>query len=131
MPKLEYFLVSEGVSVDQRTNKASIFDVCEEIIIPGLVPHLVAISSWNIGPDEREKDFQATLRVRLNGESVSKELDGFKINFTTEQGERHRIFHYINGLRLEKPGILEFEVLLDGQRCACHTVTVRAQAETD
>ena len=129
MPRLEYFVVSEGVSIDQRTNNVSVFGICEERTT-GFIPNLVATSCWNMAPDERDHDFQATLRVRLNGESVLPELDNFKINFTTERN-RHRIFHYVNGLKLEKPGELVFKLLLDGKDQASHTVTVRASEDND
>ena len=130
MPKLEYFVVSEAVSVDQQTNNVSVFSISEKltVTIPASAPHLVATSSWNIAQDERNRDFQATLRVTLDGESVSQELDNFKINFTSER-DRHRIFHHINGLKLKKAGELIFELLLDGEHVAYHTVTVQASNE--
>jgi len=132
MPRLEYFVVSEGLSVDQRTNNVSLFGVCEEYktTIPGFFAKLVATSSWNIDPEEHGNDFQATLRVKLNEESVLPELDNFKINFTTDR-DRHRIFHYIDNLKVMKPGNLVFEILLDGKHQAYHTVTVRERDEND
>ncbi len=132
MPKLEYFLVSDSLSVDQETNNVSLFGICEEFTttLPGQMPHVVATSSWLVDSTDRNEDFQATLRVRLDGESVSSKLDDFKINFTTER-DRHRIFHHVNGLKLSKPGELEFEILLDGKHQATHTLTVHARDDNE
>ena len=126
MPKLEYFLVSESLSVDQETNLVSIFRILEEWSgkLPVILPHLVATSSWLMEPDEKEKDFQATLRVRTHTGEVLPEPGDFNINFTTER-DRHRIFHHIHNLRIEDPGPLVFEISLNGKRQASHTATIR------
>lgn len=130
MPKLEYFLVSESLSVDQNTNHVSVFGILEELRgeLPIAVHRLVAISSWHIAPDERDQDFQATLRIRSPGGDTMPESDAFKVNFTTTR-MRHRIFHHVHGLAVSEFGDLVFEILLDGECKATHTITVHAPEE--
>jgi hypothetical protein len=73
MPQLEYFLIAESISVDQSTNRVSLFNVLEEIqcaplpagtpAIPGRtgIPQLVAVSSWNLSPEDQGREFQVSL----------------------------------------------------------------------
>lgn len=127
MPKLEYFLVSESLSVDQETNNVSVFSILEEFS-GKQIPRLVATSSWNIEPNEQDRDYQVTLTIRLPGGETLPESNDFKVNFTTQR-KRHRVFQHVHGLKLEKAGDLVFEVLLDGKRQATHTVTIHAPGE--
>lgn len=126
MPTLEYFLVSESISVDQNTNNVSLFGVLEELSgpLPFLVPKLVATSSWNMSEGEEDRDFQVTLQIRLDGEILpeSEELN-LNVNFTTSR-LRHRVFHFLRELVIPTAGILVFEILLNGKHSATHTVTV-------
>ncbi len=86
MPKLEYFLVAEGVSIDQLTNTASVFNVIDEVHapVPCTVPRLIAISSWNAEEGDVGKDFQVAI-VLATPQGASKEYTG---NFTWK-GRRH------------------------------------------
>jgi hypothetical protein len=130
MPKLEYFLVSESLSVDQETNNVSVFSILEELSgpLPLAIPRLVAISSWNIEPDERDRDYQVALRIRLPSGEVMPESKDFKVNFTTTR-MRHRIFQHVHGLRVNEAGELTLEVLLDGEHKASHTIAIHARQE--
>ena len=130
MPKLEYFLVSESRSVDQQTNNVSVFSILEELSgpLPMTIFRLVALSSWNIEPDERDRDYQVALRIRLPSGEVMPESSDFKVNFTTTR-MRHRVFQHVQGLRVTEAGELTFEVLLDGKREASHTITIHARDE--
>ena len=67
MPRLEYFLVAESISVDRETNQLSVFNVLDdlELSLPTQIPQLVALSSWNIEPHERDQDLQVMLRILL------------------------------------------------------------------
>jgi hypothetical protein len=125
MPRIEYFVVSESISNDQNTNNVSIFHICEEFSgrLPITLSRLVATSCWSIEPADKGKDFQVALRVLLPGGALMPELRDLKVNFTTDRA-RHRVFQYIHGLRVEHPGDLVIEVLLDGVACASHTISV-------
>ena len=47
MPKLEYFLVSESISIDRDRNQVSVFNILEEAYIPkagpAVIPQSVAL----------------------------------------------------------------------------------------
>ncbi len=128
MPKLEYFLVCESVSTDQETNRVSLFNVLEDIHIlpagqPGVIlAQLVAVSCWNREPGDEEKDFQATLRIHSPGSSEPKE---FPMNFRMDR-PRYRLSLRIQGVPNLEPGQLRFELLLNQDHVAWHTVNVTA-----
>ena len=121
MAILEYFLVSESVSLDQLTNQTSIFNVMEELGVfglPGRVEKCVAISLWRAEEDDIERDFQATIHVQLPG----GENRDFPINFRIT-GTRHRIVHRFGGIPITAYGELQFELRLNGETKAHHFVT--------
>ncbi len=124
MPKLEYFVVSEGISVDVLTNRISLFNVIEGVQskeLPILLPQIVATSTWNKEPSDGDNDYQTSLRIYPPGEERPKE---FAINFRMEQ-DRHRIHQTIINLQITQPGELILEVLLNGKHIASHTVSVK------
>lgn len=126
MPRLEYFLVAEGISVDRATNRLSVFNVFEELSSPKLPlswPQLVAASCWEILPEDTGKDFQATLRIRDPAGNIPEKPGDFAVNFAPEQ-KRHRVHHFLAGLTFDKPGDWRFEILLNGEHQATHVVTV-------
>ena len=123
MAILEYFLVSESVSIDQLTNRTSIFNVLEEIGVFGLPARseaCVAVSLWRAEEGDSERDFQATLHVQLPDEQYRD----FHINFRIT-GSRHRLTQGIRGIPLTMLGELKFELRLNGETRAHHLVTVR------
>lgn len=130
MPKLEYFLVAESISIDQDRNTVSLFHVLEDATArtPWLFPQLVAVSAWNIQPEEIGSDFQATLRIHLPGEQ--QEPPESTVNFTGQQ-TRQRIHHFVQGLNAEEVGDVVFEILMNGKHAASHTFTIRARDESD
>ncbi len=134
MPRLEYFLLADSLSVDQDTNNVSIFHVLEEVTIPlpGHIPRLVAISSWNIEPEERQRkdEFQATLRIHQPWEEKAPKHKDLPTNFTAER-RRHRICQYVTGVPVKEAGELEFEILLNGEHAASHFVTVHGRKQGD
>ena len=135
MPKLEYFLMCESVSVDRETNRISLFNVIEDIhkAKPGaelsapFVVNFVAVSCWNREEGDEDEDFQAILRIHLppssnNDEAHHKDLP---LNFWM-QSRRQRLL-----MRLAAPvlppahdGKLRFELLLNGEHCAEHEVGI-------
>jgi hypothetical protein len=123
MPKLEYFIVCESVSVDQQTNRVSLFNVIEEVWssrFPATISQAIATSAWHREPADEHVDYQVQLRIYAPGEDSYKE---FPVNVKIEK-DRHRIFHELANLRVSQPGNLKFEVLINGQYAATHTVTI-------
>lgn len=136
MPQLEYFIVAESCSVDQETNRLSLFNVIEELR-PGanvkvsengdqggwvlLVPELIAVSGWNPSPgDEATAEHQLTTRVSLPDGSPRE----FVQPVVFDPNRRGRVLNRIAGIQITQPGLMRIEILLDGDHVATHTVTV-------
>ena len=131
MPELEYFLVAESISVDQETNRVSIFNVLEELhaeSAPISYPALVAISSWNLAENELGGDFQVMLRV--NSPAQEAPFD-YPINLSREPRRRHRIYHRLIGPTFHAFGDLRFEVLLNGEHRASHVISIIQTDDND
>lgn len=125
MATLKYFLIAESCSIDRETNRVSLFNVIEEVsgTLPAHLAQLVAVSAWDIAPEDYQKDFQVTLRIPQPGKDTEPKHIDFCVNFTAE-GPRHRILHRVGNLLFLEPGDREFEILLNGERVAQHTITV-------
>lgn len=122
MARLEFFVVSESVSIDQTSNAASVFNILEEIGTPQfpiLIPYCAAISLWCREEADRDEDFQCTLRIIRPG----GERNDISTNFRPVR-PRHRVVQRIQGLQLTQAGELRFELLLNGKHAADHIVTV-------
>ncbi len=128
MPKLEYFLLCESVSVDQDTNRISLFNVLEDFQIAspdtnGKTPlcflgQFVAVALFNREPDDDEKDFEACLRFNLPDDKHSEH----RIAFRMDRNRQRLLLRFVGMPPVDKDGVLRFELLLDGTRCASHTV---------
>jgi hypothetical protein len=129
MARLEFFIVSESMSVDQYTNRLSLFNILEEMAsptFPFVLPSAVAVSLWMMEPGDEERDFQCMLRVTMPNVAQRE----FTANFRTNS-RRHRIIQSFQGFPLNEPGVLRFEVLLNGQHMASHEVDItRMTVET-
>jgi len=122
MARLGLFVVSEGVSVDQLTNQLSLFSVLEEVTppdFPFLLPSAAAVSLWMKEAGDDDRDFQCMLRVTLPDGSHREFTSNFRF-----RARRHRVILKIQGLPLNEPGMLRFEVLLNGEYAASHEVDV-------
>ena len=76
MARVGYFVVCEGVSVDQLSNNITLFNIFESCS-PGQLPKAVAISSWHREEGDEDRDFQASLRI-ISGE---RRIGDFPQNF--------------------------------------------------
>ena len=128
MPKLEYFLLCESVSVDQDTNRISLFNLLEDFQIaspetngkaPGyFLGQFVAVALFNREPDDGEKDFEACLRFKLPNDQHSEH----KIAFRMERNRQRVLMRFVGMPPVGNDGVLRFELLLEGTQCASHTV---------
>jgi len=125
MATLEYFVVAESVSTDRETNNVSVFNILEDVSgkLPLEIPRLVAVSAWNMAPEDRDKDFQVTLRIPQPWNETDPKYFDFPINFTTER-RRHRVSHRLEALQIKEPGELRLQILLNGQPVATHVITI-------
>jgi hypothetical protein len=129
MPRLEYFLVAESVSIDRDRNQVSVFNILEEVFIPRteprVVPQLVALSSWILDPEDQGRDFQVQVElVGPDGDNCPYNTD-FTVNFTAN-GTRQRTQIGLLGLPIEREGNTVFNLNLNGEHRASHILTVRA-----
>lgn len=120
--RLEYFVVAEGVSIDQTTNQVSVFNILEQVRthqFPAGLSAAAALVLWLAEPDDVGKEFQNLLRLTFPDNSIHD----FATNFTPGP-KRHRVTQRFLGLPLSGPGTLKFEVLLNGVPKASHTIDV-------
>ena len=132
MAKLEFFAVSESVSVDQSTNKVSLFEILESLPIDTassvtVIPKCVAASLWRMEAGDENKDFQVMLRLFQPGEEVGED---FATNLTATSA-RHRVFTTLIGVPLHGPGEFRFEILLNGVHAAEHVVTLEVEESNE
>ena len=121
MASLEYFLVCESVSVDQRTNSASLFNILDEIRandFPMSIPKAVVTSAWNYEDGDEDIDYQVKVHIFLPGEKMQKPGP---MNVRIEPN-RHRLFLEIVNLRVQEPGELKFEIFINDEYVARYTV---------
>jgi len=128
MATLEYFVVVESVSIAQFSNRISLFNVIEELTppaFPTVFPQMVAVSAWNSEAGDDQRDLQVMLRVTL---SNGTQLPDFTQNLRFPQ-RRHRVLSTLEGVPIPAAGQLRFEVFLNGERKASHTVDVSHRAD--
>ena len=127
MCRLEYFLVAQSISVDQATNRISLFNVIEEIEKPPdksvVLQEIYAVSAWNLDAKDFGEEFQVTMIVKPPTKGHQEQ----RINFIGKS-PRHRILQAILGINFSEPGVWEFEVCLNGVHAAKHFVEVREGA---
>ena len=131
MPSLEYFLVADSVSVDQFTNTVSVFHVIEQIRAPKFpvhIPRFACVSSLNIEEEGFGKDYQLTVNIK---NPSGKEGEPNRINFTAEKRRQRFIAHLVN-FKIDGPGQLLFELLLNEDRIVSHTIDIiKAELNSD
>jgi len=126
MPTLKYFHIADSCSIDRETNCVSVFNIIEEIYgtFPAQLARLVAVSDWNIAPEDYQKDFQVTLRIPQPWKDTEPKHIDVCVNFTAER-PCQRILQRVERLPLPEAGDLKLELLLNGERVAQHTIPVR------
>lgn len=123
MPQLEYFLICEGASVDQRTNRLSIFNIFENVSaneFPASVPFVTAVVSLIKEDEDHGKDLQLLLKIHSPGVEKTFEVP---LNFVMES-ERHRLLMSIDNIKVGDSGDLTFELYLNGRLFATRMAKV-------
>ncbi len=135
MAKLEYFLICESISIDQETNRVSLFNVLEDFQLGSnpaqppqvpVFPFFVAVACWNRESGDEGQDFQAVLKVHSPSDAPAQQ---FTINFKMER-RRQRVVFRLQGMQKLEPGELRFELRLGEEHVAWHTVNVSAALDT-
>ena len=129
MARLEFFVVSKSVAVDQATNFASVLEILEVIQtaqFPAMIPECVAISLWRVEPGDQDRDHQLVLRITSPGGTTNEIRSNFRLT-----APRHRVLQRIQGLPVETDGQIRFELILNGQHSAEHVVDVQRGGVVD
>lgn len=125
MPSLEYFLVCRSASIDVHSNELTLSSVLEDVYLDdeghGYISKAVAVGAWNLSGDDIRLDFQALLRVKVPGQEG--EGSDFPVNLVKGR-HRLRALISIEGIPIETPGELTFELLLNSKHAARHRVIV-------
>jgi hypothetical protein len=123
VPRLEYFLVAEDVSIDQATNRISLFNVLDAIRspFPLLIWKCCAVALWQQEPGDEGRDFQSVVRVTAPNGQIHQLETNFRLS-----RPRHRIINRLQGVPIHAAGELRFELLLNGQHAAFHVVQIEA-----
>lgn len=124
MPSLEYFVVAESATVDQLSNRVSVYNIYDEILVPKFpMPsgQFVSVCSWNASEEDKDQDFQVGVKLRM----PDGDHGPFNSNFTMK-GKRHRTILTMNSIPISKPGTIVFEILLNGEHKAFHTIDVHS-----
>ena len=123
MPKLEYFIVTESVSVDQFTNKISLFEVLETIHVPkfpAAFNRMFVVSAWNAEPGDESRDFQ--IQIKINPPDGS-EPQTFEHNVPMPAA-RCRNIQCLQGIPFKCAGKFTIELSLNKEHFAFHTIDV-------
>ncbi len=136
MPKLEYFLLCESVAVDQDTNRISLFNVLEDFQITPpedptkkpayILSQFVAVALFNREPDDGDNEFEACLRINL---PENQNTDN-KITFRMERNRQRLLMRFVGMPPVGNDGVLRFELLLNGNHCATHTVHLNTESSS-
>jgi hypothetical protein len=137
MPNLEYFLLCESIAVDQDTNRISLFNVLEdfEITPPNeakerrtiVLGQFVAVALFNRAQDDGENEFEACLKIHATGQAEKEH----KIGFRMERNRQRIIMRFIGMPPVGEDGVLRFELMLNGNHCATHTVHMKENTSTN
>jgi hypothetical protein len=133
MPKLEYFLLCESISVDQETNRVSLFHVLEDLHLakfperaagkpPFILNQFVAVALFNRLPEDQGKEFEACLTYELPDGSEKEH----KLHFQMESNRQRLIMRFVGMPPPNKDGLLHFVLRVNGEHQGTHTIQLFA-----
>jgi len=129
MPKLEYFLVCESVSIDRETNRISLFNVLEAIT-PVLqaqdaqypLTQMAVVACWlRKSHDDPESEHEQKVRIYVPGREDAVEAT---TRFRMQHLRQRSVNRLIGMPEFKESGELRIELCLDGSHEAEHIVTV-------
>ncbi|MCH7700254.1 MAG: hypothetical protein IID37_01085 [Planctomycetes bacterium] len=122
MVRLEFFVVAESFSIDQLTNRVSIFNILETIQAPAfplVLPQLMAVSLWEDDERDTERQYQVDIRITLG----DTELEHIQQNLKFPRPRLRTIAQILN-LKIPGSGRMKIELKLNGEHKAWHYVDV-------
>jgi hypothetical protein len=123
VPRLLFMIPSESLSIDQASNRLSLFNVLEQVNLPrfpAIVPQLCVTILWQRERDEAPDDvFAQTIEIRdPDGTTICPPR---RAQFKMPK-KRHRIVSIINNLEIHRAGQHEL-------RLFCHPRDVERPGE--
>lgn len=134
MPKLEYFLLCESISVDQETNRVSLFNVLEDLHLvqpptegeskPAFILNqFVAVAVFNREPDDGDQEFEACLKYNLP-DGAHKE---HKLKFKMERNRHRIVMRFVGMPPVGKDGLLSFDLSVNDNHAGTHTIQLSSE----
>jgi hypothetical protein len=122
--ELVFLACAESASIDQATNKLSLFNVIEEfsgVVFPGMVQTAALVLIFT---KEAAEPDQANLEISIvhNGQR----LFSAPLVVQFQQLLRSRVIAHMNGLPLNGPGQVSFDVSHNGKSLGKWSVEVKA-----
>jgi len=116
MPRLLLFLPSESVSIDQQTNRLSVFHVLEQINLPqfpATLRELFIVTLWQRNRNEQPTDsFFQTIDLRDPDGTALSEPRRVQFQLTKK---RHRLVSIVNNLQIHRAGQHELRLYAQPQ----------------
>jgi len=111
MPDLLLFAPTESISIDQESNRLSMFHLAEQFNFPQFpvaIPQLVLITIWQRSANEDEDDgFAQTVVIR--DPEGSPVIPPRRVLFKLPR-RRHRLLYMFNGVPISRAGLHEIRL---------------------
>jgi hypothetical protein len=128
--RLAYLLVADTVVIDQLTNRVSIFQIVDDVMVTGfpcVVPGWSAIAGFAVLPMPAGAQQHAILRVSGSALAEPRELPtGF-----ASGGPHHRLVYRLEHIALQGEGEIALDLRVNGMLLGTHTIHVRQTPATD
>ena len=133
MQRLEYFLVSESVSIDEVGGTVSIFHIRHHKTLelaPARIPSLWAVAAWiDDGNTQSENEDEGHVKLEVvspGGDPVNT----FRRTINSPHRVEQSLFRVLN-IPIVKQGDLLFKLYLNDECVATHTVGIKIIEQLD
>jgi Family of unknown function (DUF6941) len=117
---VELMTAAHGSAIDRDTNSISIFEIIDELNAPSfplLVQKMVIVVIFRREKVSEAESVESKIRIVME-EDLLFESD-FTFNFNVNS-RRNRTRLALDGFVIPKPGIVRFEILLEGKELGSH-----------
>lgn len=118
---VQFSICAQSISIDQLTNRVSIFNVLEQIVVPAfpvIVPELVLFALIQREDEPVDLDFACSMRITANRNLVAQ-VNG-AVRFAV--GPTSRLVFNFAGLPVQAPGEIVFDLEIQG--AVAHSIAV-------
>jgi hypothetical protein len=127
--KANIMLVSEGVSIDQTTNNATIYNILERLSsksIPIFSPQMYVFTLLE-KEDSEENNFNCILQIFNN----KQKLFQVEVNPNFKRGKRNRTVIRIGGIAIPSPGELIFNFVCNEKILSFYKIEIVKIGESE